>query len=72
MPKSTNILVYSRKMGEKMTKYKSIYLNISRAKYADLIEWIEKKANEEDRTLNSLIIRLLKQEFEKDGKKEKA
>ncbi len=44
--------------------YKSVQLNLLKDEHKDIIEWLEKLCKEEDRSLNSLIIRLLKREYE--------
>ena len=51
-------------------KYKSIHLNVPRKKFKDLITWLEERSVEEDRTLNSFIIRLLKKEYDRYEEKQ--
>lgn len=48
------------------TRYKSIQVNLSLKKHKDLISWLIKKADEEETSMNSIIIRALKKEFSKD------
>lgn len=52
--------------------YKSIQVNLLKNKHADLIEWIEGRCKKEERSLNSLIIQILKEERERcsEGEKE--
>ena len=51
-------------------KYRSIQLNVSREKYAFLLEWLDERAEKEERSLNFLIIKALLKEYNKDGEKE--
>jgi hypothetical protein len=44
-------------------KYKSIQLNLLRDKHSELIKWLEKLSDEEERSLNSIIIYILKCEL---------
>lgn len=46
-------------------KYKSIQLNLLRDKHSELIEWLESLSDEEERSLNSIIIHILKQELKR-------
>ena len=48
-------------------KYKSVQVNISREKYADLIEWLEQRAIDDATSLNSIIIRAMIKEWKRDG-----
>ncbi len=50
-------------------KYKSIQVNVSREKYSDLIEWLEQMAITDATSLNSIIIRSLIREMNRDVKK---
>lgn len=47
-------------------KYKSVQVNISREKYADLIEWLEQRAIDDATSLNSIIIRAMIKEWKRD------
>jgi len=49
-------------------RYKIIQINISRSKHPDLIKWLENKADEEETSLNSIILRALKKEYLRDAK----
>lgn len=52
--------------------YKSVQLNLLKDKHKELIEWLEELCQEQDRSLNSLIIQLLKKEHERWQKQENA
>lgn len=45
--------------------YKSIQVNLLRDKHEDLIKWLDDKCNKEERSLNSVIIQILKEERER-------
>ena len=49
-------------------RYKSIQVNMSLSKHKDLIEWLVKRADDEETSLNSIIIRVLKKEFKRNEK----
>ena len=51
-------------------KYKSIQVNLSWDKHKDIIEWLINKANEDETSLNSIVIRAIKKEFIRDAKEE--
>jgi hypothetical protein len=51
-------------------KYRSIQLNVDKEKYADLLEWLEYRAENEERSFNYLIIKALLEVFKGDVKKE--
>ncbi len=44
-------------------RYQSIQVNVDKKKYKDLLEWLYKTVEEDDRSINSFIIKLLKKEF---------
>ena len=48
--------------------YKSIQINLLRDKHKDLINWLNKMCEDQERSLNSIIIHILKMEFS-NGKK---
>ena len=50
--------------------YKSVQVNLLRDKHKDLIEWLEKKADLEERSLNSIFIHILKKELSRCQKEE--
>jgi len=52
-------------MGSYKDKYKSIQLNLLKEKHRDLIEWLENLSDEEERSLNSIIIHILKRELKR-------
>ena len=43
--------------------YKSIQINLQKDKHKDLIEWLKGVCEDEERSLNSVIIHILKKEF---------
>lgn len=47
-------------------RYKSVQVNLLLDKHKDMIEWLIKKAEEDETSLNSVIIRALKKEYLKD------
>ena len=52
-------------MGNYKDNYKSIQINLLKDKHAELIDWLESLSDEEERSLNSIIIHILKKEFER-------
>jgi len=50
--------------------YKSIQINLLKDKHSKIIEWLEQLCEEEERSLNSIIICILKKEFEIQNKNE--
>lgn len=48
--------------------YKSVQLNLLRNKHSAIIEWLEKRRDREERSLNSLILQLIKEAYERDEK----
>ena len=50
-------------------KYKSIQVNLSIEKHKEIIEWLINKAEEDETSLNSIIIRALKRERLRDAEK---
>lgn len=48
--------------------YKSVQVNLLKDKHKELIDWLIKVCDDEERSLNSFIINLLKKEFNKDVK----
>lgn len=46
--------------------YKSVQLNLSKKKHQAVIKWLEEKCSDEERSINSFIINLLKKEYLKD------
>lgn len=49
-------------------RYKSVQVNISWKKHQDMIDWLIKKADDEETSMNSIIIRALKKEFDRNEK----
>ena len=49
--------------------YKSIQVNLLKNKHQSLIEWLEFKCETEERSLNSVIIQILKEEYGRCQKK---
>jgi predicted HicB family RNase H-like nuclease len=47
-------------------KYKTVQINISWEKHEDMIKWLVQKAKEDETSLNSIIIRALKKEYQRD------
>lgn len=45
--------------------YKSIQINFMKDKHAELIKWLEKLCYDEERSFNSIVIHILKKEFDK-------
>ncbi len=45
-------------------KYQSIQVNVDKVKHKDLLEWLYKTVEEDERSINSFIVKLLKKEFE--------
>ena len=48
--------------------YKSVQVNLLKDKHKELINWLTKVCDDEERSLNSFIISLLKKEFNKHAK----
>lgn len=46
-------------------RYKSVQVNMSRTKHEEMIEWLIKKASDEETSMNAIIVRSLKKEFER-------
>ena len=53
-------------------QYKSIQLNLSKARHQDLIDWLYELCDREERSINSFIIKLLKEERERQANKEQS
>lgn len=49
--------------------YKSIQLNIPKDKHQELIDWLYDLCDKEERSINSFIIKLLKEEKERQEQK---
>lgn len=49
-------------------RYKSVQVNMSWDKHRDMIEWLVKKADDDETSMNSIIIRALKMEFNRNEK----
>lgn len=50
--------------------YKSIQVNLLKDKHKDLIEWLNDMCEEEERSLNSVIIHMIKKEYNRCQKRE--
>jgi hypothetical protein len=53
---------------EHKERYKSIQINLSLEKHKELIEWLDDKADEEETSYNSVVIRALKNEKAREKK----
>ena len=53
---------------EHKERYKSIQINLSLEKHKELIEWLDSKADEEETSYNSVVIRALKNEKAREKK----
>jgi hypothetical protein len=51
-------------------KYKTVQVNISWEKHEDMIKWLIRRAEEDETSLNAIIIRALKKEYQKDAQKD--
>jgi len=49
--------------------YKSIQVNLLKNKHKDIIKWLESVCEDEERSLNSIIIHILKGEYSRCQKK---
>jgi hypothetical protein len=49
--------------------YKSIQVNLKKSKHQYLIDWLEQQCEEDEISLNSVIIQLIKQEYRKCQRK---
>lgn len=51
-------------------KYKTVQVNISWEKHKDMIKWLINKAAEDETSLNAIIIRALKKEYQRDAEED--
>ena len=48
--------------------YRSIQVNLLKDKHKQIIEWLDQKCDEQERSLNSFILQLIKEEYNRDVK----